>query len=162
MRAHVRITACLLGLFVYGCGKTAPPSSDAAPSALEAMDLWTATYDAILENGSAISDYKVVVKKNGTTHDVVFEGKAGTRKMHFHGQGRPPPPGSGGGALLTVHFMSCADDDTSKCAGYTKGERIFSMRIVPDAYLLDLEKLPPPQPTTKNVSLRRNGANPGP
>lgn len=166
----------LLSLLLSGCEKspasTPPPdvvkpsvvgtAASSAPAATttglspSSPALWVGTYNGTWAAGGATVAYVVTVKKgagDGFQVDVEADGTQTMTRMTA--EGRVPPPSSGEGAVMGVHFVACKPDDMFKCRGYAKGDRLFRIRIVPDAHLLAFEKMTAPDDKTKEIPLQK-------
>lgn len=153
-----------LALMVLGCGKSpggpdaAPPSAASAPptaTPTTSRDLFEGKYTGTWTAGTAVVSYVVKVKPAGSVHQVDVEADGTQTMTRMSAEGRLPDPASGEGAVMNVHFVACKADDMFKCNGRAKGDRLFRIRIVPDAYLLAFDKMTAPDDKTKEIPLKR-------
>lgn len=163
----------LLLLLVSGCekstaGPSTPPPDAVKPSAVASApatattglsptspELWVGTYTGTWTAGTATVSYVAKVKKAGEGYLVDVEADGTQTMTRIAAEGRMPPPGSGEGAVMSVHFVACKPDDMFKCKGHAKGDRLFRIRIVPDAYLLAFDKMTAPDDKTKEIPLQK-------
>lgn len=138
-----------------GTPASSAPAATSTALTPASPSLWVGTYNGTWAAGGATVEYVVTVKKAGDGYQVDVEADGTQTMTRMAAEGRMPPPASGEGAVMSVHFVACKPDDMFKCKGYAKGDRLFRIRIVPDAHLLAFDKMTAPDEKTKEIPLKK-------